>query len=51
MYYKNVLAQMVDDDVIRFSEKGMLFLGFFYDFLGFFLRFCLQTGFFQKCNH
>ena len=29
MYYKNVLAQMVDGDVIRFSEKGMLFLGFF----------------------
>ena len=47
MYYKTFLAQMVDDDVIIFSKKG-LFLGFFMTFFVFCFRFCLQTGFFFR---
>ena len=56
MYYKNVLAQMVDDDVIfddviRFSEKGMLFLGvLFMTFLFFFLDFAYKLVFFRSVN-
>ena len=48
MYYKNVHAQMVDDDVIRLSEKSMLILFFFLFFLFFVLDFACRLIFFSE---
>ena len=54
MYYKNFLAQVVDDDVIvlmtssDFQRKVYYFQIFLMTFLVFCLRFCLQADFFFR---